>query len=123
MTPFVIEEKGGYFGTLYGATVLFFAYLGFDMITTLSEESKRPKRDIPMSVWAALLMCAILYMLNAVSFNGMATMQELSQMEGFTPETALALAFKKRDLMWMSIIIYLCAIFGITAAAFTALMA
>lgn len=50
LQPFLLEEKGGFSGTIEAAAVLFFAFLGFDFITCLAEESKNPKKDLPTSI-------------------------------------------------------------------------
>lgn len=48
--PFFLEEKGGILGTALGGALVFFAYLGFDFITTLAQEAKHPRRDMPLSI-------------------------------------------------------------------------
>ena len=70
--PFVLEERGGYSGTIEGAAILFFAYLGFDFITCLAEEAKNPKRDLPNSIQLTIGICGIIYCLIAFSMSGMA---------------------------------------------------
>ena len=70
--PFILEEKGGWSGTIKGATIIFFAYLGFDFITTLAEEAKQPRRDLPRSILLTIVICAMLYTTIALSLSGMA---------------------------------------------------
>lgn len=70
-TPF-FEEEHGFSGTVFGATIIFFAYLGFDFITTLSYEAKNPVRSIPISIQSCILICTTIYVLVAVAVNGVA---------------------------------------------------
>jgi amino acid transporter len=116
MYPFVLEDHGGFEGTVKGATIIFFAYLGFDFITTLAEEAKNPNKDLPKSIKFTVATSCLVYCLIAVSLSGMA---RLSQ---FPPETAMAQAFTSVGAEWMSIIIYICAFIGISSAAFTKLL-
>ena len=116
MTPFVLEEEGGWGGTFFAASLIFYGYLGFDFITTLSPEAKRPARSIPSAVKNSTAICIGIYFLTAISLAGMAPLQDLN------PDTALADAFAAVDLEFVSFIIYFCAFFGITAACFTNLL-
>mmetsp|Transcript_14611 Transcript_14611/g.14237 ORF Transcript_14611/g.14237 Transcript_14611/m.14237 type:complete len:471 (-) Transcript_14611:20-1432(-) len=113
--PFFVEEHG-FRGTIYGATVVFFAYLGFDMITTLSEEAKNPKRDMPKSITSSVFICMTVYVFIAITLCGMAEVQTL------VPEIALPMAFDMVGNKSMAIIIYLCGFFGLTASAFSGII-
>ena len=115
-TPFTLEKHGDFKGTLFGASLLFYGYLGFDFITTLSDDAKNPMKDIPSAVRNSVLICIFLYFLTATSLSGMA------RIELFNPDTAMADAFSSVGYEWASIVIYFCAFFGITAACFTNLM-
>lgn len=115
-TPFVLEEEGGWAGTFFAASIIFYGYLGFDFITTLSPEAKSPAKTIPSSVKSSTLICMGLYVLTAISLAGMAPLQD------FNADTAMADAFAAADMDFVSIIIYMCAFFGITAACFTNLL-
>src|ERR1051326_7768242 len=61
----------GWGGTLAGAAVVFFAYIGFDAVSTVAEETKNPARDLPIGIIASLIICTILYILVAGVFTGM----------------------------------------------------
>ena len=115
-TPFTLEEEGGFAGTFLGASIIFYGYLGFDFITTLSEDSKNPVKDIPSAVWNSTLICIALYVLTATSLSGMA------RLETFNADTAMADAFSSVGYEWATVVIYFCAFFGITAACFTNLL-
>ena len=114
--PFTLEDKGGVQGTFLGASIIFYGYLGFDFITILSEDAKKPLRDVPLSVRDSTVLCIILYLLTATSLSGMA------RLETFSPDTAMAEAFASVGAGWASTVIYFCAFFGIVAAVFTNLL-
>ena len=56
---------------LAGGSIIFFTYIGFDSVSTASEECKRPRRDVPIGILATLLICTILYIGVAVVLTGM----------------------------------------------------
>jgi len=64
-------QPQGWFGTLTGAALVFFAYIGFDAVSTVAEETKNPARDLPVGIIASLIICTILYVLVAGVFTGM----------------------------------------------------
>src|ERR1044071_8430782 len=64
-------QPQGWFGTFTGAAVVFFAYIGFDAVSTVAEETKNPSRDLPVGIIASLIICTILYVLVAAVFTGM----------------------------------------------------
>lgn len=64
-------QPQGWFGTLTGAAVVFFAYIGFDAVSTVAEETKNPAKDLPIGIIASLIICTILYVLVAAVFTGM----------------------------------------------------
>jgi APA family basic amino acid/polyamine antiporter len=61
----------GLSGIIFGASIVFFAYIGFDAISTHSEEAKRPQRDVPIGILSSLVICTILYILMAAVITGM----------------------------------------------------
>jgi len=71
MTPFTLEEEGGWEGTFLASSIIFYGYLGFDFITTLSPEAKSPARNIPLAIKTSTCLCMGLYLLTAVSLAGM----------------------------------------------------
>ena len=72
LSPFFIEEEGGIEGTFLAASLIFYGYLGFDFITTLSSDSKNPAKSIPFAVKSSTMICIGLYVLTAFSLAGMA---------------------------------------------------
>ena len=71
-TPLTLEEEGGLGGTFFASSLIFYGYLGFDFITTLSPEAKSPAKSIPSAVKNSTLICMGLYILTAISLSGMA---------------------------------------------------
>jgi APA family basic amino acid/polyamine antiporter len=80
-----------------GATILFFSYLGFDLITTLAEDSKNPARDIPISIKLTIFISMAYYVLVAISMCSMARLETFA-----VPELALAEAFNRVDNRWVT---------------------
>jgi len=115
--PFLDPEEGPV-GLVEASTILFFGYLGFDFITTVSEEAKNPQRDIPMAIQVSLVLSMFIYALISFAVNGVA---RLSESEG-DGETAIAEIFQAKGMNWMAYLVFLAAILGITAAAFTNIM-
>jgi APA family basic amino acid/polyamine antiporter len=63
-------QPTGWGGTLAGAAVVFFAYIGFDAVSTVAEETKNPARDLPIGIIASLIVCTIFYVVVAAVFTG-----------------------------------------------------
>jgi APA family basic amino acid/polyamine antiporter len=76
-TPFA---PNGWSGIQAGAAVVFFAYIGFDAVSTVAEEVKNPKRDLPIGIIGSLIICTILYIAVAAVFTGIIPYQVLVKM-------------------------------------------
>ena len=94
----------GVSGVLKGVSAVFFAYIGFDAISTTAEECKDPQRDLPKGMMWAIIICTILYIAIALVLTGMVSYQELNVGD------PLAFVFDKLDLKWMSGIIAVSAV-------------
>ena len=70
-------QPNGWSGTLAGAAVIFFAYIGFDAVSTVAEETRNPSRDLPIGILASLVVCTVLYILVAAVFTGILPYDEL----------------------------------------------
>jgi APA family basic amino acid/polyamine antiporter len=68
---------GGWKGIQVGAATVFFAYIGFDAVSTVAEETKDPKRDMPMGIIGSLAICTLVYILVTVAMTGMIPVMEL----------------------------------------------
>ena len=82
-SPFLPENTGtfgafGWTGVVRAAAVVFFAYIGFDAVSTAAQEAKNPQRDMPIGILASLAICTVLYILMALVMTGMAHYTELN---------------------------------------------
>ena len=68
----------GWYGVLAGASIVFFAFIGFDIVATTAEETKHPQRDLPRGILASLVIVTVLYVAVAVVLTGMVPYTELS---------------------------------------------
>lgn len=84
-TPYMIPEgtpghegvfKHGWGGVLGGAAIVFFAFIGFDAVSTAAQEAKRPERDMPIGILGSLAVCTVLYILFSHVLTGVANWQE-----------------------------------------------
>ena len=91
-------------GVLKGVSAVFFAYIGFDAISTTAEECKDPQRDLPKGMMWAIIICTLLYIAIALVLTGMVSYNELNVGD------PLAFVFDKLDLKWMSGIIAVSAV-------------
>jgi APA family basic amino acid/polyamine antiporter len=94
----------GVSGILKGVSAVFFAYIGFDAISTTAEECKNPQRDLPRGMMWAIIICTILYVIIALVLTGMVSYTQLNVGD------PLAFVFDKLDLKWMSGIIAVSAV-------------
>lgn len=94
----------GVSGVLKGVSAVFFAYIGFDAISTTAEECKNPQRDLPKGMMWAIIICTILYIAIALVLTGMVNYSDLNVGD------PLAFVFEKLDLKWMSGIIAVSAV-------------
>ncbi len=72
----VTHAYGGIMGILGAAGVVFFAFIGFDAVSTAAQEAKNPKRDMPIGILGSLVVCTILYVLFAHVLSGVATVED-----------------------------------------------
>lgn len=96
-------------GVLAGAAMIFFAYIGFDSVSTHAEEAKNPHRDVPIGIITSLILCTILYILVSAIITGMVPYYKINI------DAPVSNAFKQVGLTWAQFIISLGAIAGITS--------
>jgi APA family basic amino acid/polyamine antiporter len=84
----VTPSTFGIAGIIAGASIVFFAYIGFDVVATTAEEAKNPQRDLPIGIIASLVICTILYVATTLVITGMVKYSEID------PKAALASAFE-----------------------------
>src|SRR5204863_3633722 len=103
------NASGAPVGMLAGAAIIFFAYIGFDSVSTHAEEAKNPQRDVPIGIMASLLVCTVLYIAVVAVLTGMVPYQELSKDAGVSD------AFNRVHMEWAEFIIALAGVAGITS--------
>ncbi|MBE0660774.1 MAG: amino acid permease [Bryobacteraceae bacterium] len=122
-TPFVppaTSEKFGDFGwtgVLRAAGMIFFAYIGFDAVSTAAQEAKNPKRDMPIGIVGSLIVCTILYIAYAMVLTGVVNYKDLN--------TAAPLAVavdKMTGYPWMGKLMKLGALAGLTSVMLVMLL-
>ncbi len=96
-------------GMLAGAAIIFFAYIGFDSVSTHAEEAKNPKRDVPIGIVASLLICTVLYIVVVMVLTGMVKYDQISV------DAGVSSAFAKVGLGWAEVIIAIAGVAGITS--------
>ncbi|HVP12062.1 MAG TPA: amino acid permease, partial [Phycisphaerae bacterium] len=72
-------QPNGWAGTLTGAAMVFFAYIGFDAVSTVAEETRNPSRDLPIGIIASLVICTVIYLVVAAVFTGVISYDELTR--------------------------------------------
>jgi basic amino acid/polyamine antiporter, APA family len=96
-------------GMLAGAAIIFFAYIGFDSVSTHTEEAKNPQRDVPLGIIISLFVCTILYILVVAVLTGMVKYDQLDI------NAPVSLAFKAKGIGWAESVIALAGVAGITS--------
>src|SRR5687768_8312283 len=92
---------GGIMGILGAAGVVFFAYIGFDAVSTAAQEAKNPKRDMPIGILGSLVICTILYVLFAHVLSGVASVEDFRS-TGREASVAFAISKYMAGYEWLS---------------------
>jgi APA family basic amino acid/polyamine antiporter len=100
-------------GIFAGASIVFFAYIGFDVVATTAEEARKPQRDLPIGIIASLVICTILYVAVAFVITGMVKYDKID------PDAALATAFKDVGKSGYATLIACGAVAGLTTVVMT----
>jgi APA family basic amino acid/polyamine antiporter len=103
-------------GILAAASLVFFAYIGFDVVATTAEEAKNPSRDLPIGIIASLVICTVLYCAVAIVLTGMVHFDKLSS------EASLATAFEDVGKPGFATLISAGAVAGLTTVVMTLLI-
>lgn len=123
-SPFIPEPTGkpgqyGWGGIAAGAGVIFFAYIGFDAVSTAAQEAKNPQRDLPIGILGSLAVCTVLYIVMALVMTGMAPYTELD-----VPHPVdVAVSKAGPALSWLAMIVDIGAIAGLGSVVLVMLMA
>jgi APA family basic amino acid/polyamine antiporter len=110
--PFIPPNTGhfgsyGWSGIARGAAVIFFAYIGFDAVSTAAQEAKNPQKDIPLGILGSLVICTILYILVASLLTGIVPYTSLNVSD------PVAIGIDATGVRWGSFLVKLGAIFGL----------
>ncbi|CAG8611314.1 4405_t:CDS:2 [Paraglomus brasilianum] len=119
--PFVPKNEGsfdkfGVSGIFSGASVVFFAYIGFDAVTTVAQETKNPSRDLPIGILGSLLISTILYVAVCLVMTGVVSYTELNT------AAPIAVAIRATGMRWLGIIVDLGALAGLTSVILVMIM-
>ncbi len=119
--PFIPPNQGqsgffGWSGILRGAGVMFFAYLGFDAVSTAAQEAKNPKRDMPIGILGSLFACTAIYIVFSLVLTGVVPYTQLNV------TAPVAVAIDAMRLFWLSPLIKIAAIIGLMSVMMVQLM-
>jgi basic amino acid/polyamine antiporter, APA family len=103
------SPTGAPLGAIAGAAIIFFAYIGFDSVSTHAEEAKNPQRDVPIGIIASLIICTVLYIAVSAIITGMVPYDKIDI------NAPVADAFRRQGLPWAQRLIDIGAITGITS--------
>jgi APA family basic amino acid/polyamine antiporter len=112
LTPFIPPNTGefghfGWSGVLRGSAVMFFAYIGFDAVSTAAQEAKNPQRDLPFGILVSLALCTVLYIAVAVVLIGIVPYTKLNVAD------PIAVGIEATGLTWFSPVVKVSALFGL----------
>ena len=120
--PFIPENTGtfgeyGWSGILRAAGVIFFAYIGFDAVSTAAQEAKNPQKDMPIGIIGSLLICTVLYVAFAFVMTGLA---HYTEFKGAAAPVAVAIA--KTPYAWLGSLVKFAIIAGLTSVILVMLL-
>jgi basic amino acid/polyamine antiporter, APA family len=121
--PFIPENTGtwgtyGWSGILRASGIIFFAYIGFDAVSTAAQEAKNPQRDVPIGILGSLIVCTILYVLMSGVLTGMLEYPKLND----AAPVAVALEAHP-ELLWLSLPVVIGAVAGLTSVILVMMLA
>jgi APA family basic amino acid/polyamine antiporter len=120
--PFIPPNTGefgqyGFTGLVRGAGVVFFAYIGFDAVSTAAQEAKNPQRDMPIGILGSLVICTILYIVVSLILTGIVPYTELN-----VPDP-MAVALDRIGILWLSLPVKIGAVAGLSSVILVMLLA
>ncbi|WP_205686249.1 amino acid permease [Chitinophaga parva] len=121
--PYIPANTGvfgayGWSGILRGAGVIFFVYLGFDMVSTAAQEARNPQRNMPIGILGSLALCTVLFLLFSHVLTGLAPYQEFKD-----SAAPVAVALKHTPYTWLAQAVILAIIVGYTSVILVDLLA
>lgn len=131
-TPYLIPEgtpghegffDWGWGGVMGGAAIVFFAFIGFDAVSTAAQEAKNPKRDMPIGILGSLVVCTILYVLFSYVLTGVANWQDFADpAKGKEASVAYAIETYMTDYKWLATSISIAILAGFSSVILVMLM-
>ncbi len=119
--PFIPPGQGdghfGWDGVIRGASIVFFAYIGFDAVSTAAGEAKNPQRDMPIGILASLAICTLLYIIVASVLTGLLPYTQLG-----TPKPVATALEAYPSLLWLKTLVEIGAIAGLSSVILVMLM-
>jgi APA family basic amino acid/polyamine antiporter len=128
-TPFTIPDmagheawnRHGWGGVLGGAGIVFFAFIGFDAVSTAAQEAKNPKRDMPIGILGSLVICTILFVLFSHVLTGIANWQEFNT-GGREASVAYAIDTHMKGFEWLATLVTVAILAGFSSVILVMLM-
>lgn len=118
--PFIPPSQGaghfGWGGITAGAASIFFAYIGFDAVSTAAQEAKNPQRDMPIGILGSLVICTVLYILVSLVLTGLVSYHRLD-----VPDP-VAVGIDATGVRWGSVLVKIGAVFGLGTAMLVMLL-
>jgi APA family basic amino acid/polyamine antiporter len=117
----VVSHYGGLWGILGAAGVVFFAFIGFDAVSTAAQETVNPKRDMPIGILGSLAVCTVLYILFSHVLTGIASVDEFRG-PGHEGSVVYAITKHMPGYEWLSKLVTVAILFGFTSVILVMLM-
>jgi APA family basic amino acid/polyamine antiporter len=123
-TPYIPTNAGtfgeyGWSGIIRAAGIIFFAYIGFDAVSTAAQEAKNPGRDMPIGILVSLAICTVLYILFAHVMTGLANYTEFKGQDGIAP---VAVAIRHTPYIWLQQAVIVAILAGYSSVIMVMLM-
>lgn len=123
-TPYIPPNEGvfgefGWSGVIRGAGIIFFAFIGFDAISTAAQESVTPSKSMPIAIFASIAICTVLYVLFAHVITGMANYTEFKKLDEMAPAVV---AIQQTPYLWLHQFVIVAILFGYTSVILVMLM-
>jgi len=117
----VVHTYGGFWGIIGAAGVVFFAYIGFDAVSTAAQETVNPKRDMPIGILGSLAICTVLYILFSHVLTGIATVEDFRH-AGREASVAYAITTHMPGYSWLAKLVTVAILAGFSSVILVMLM-
>jgi len=117
----IVHHYGGIMGILGAAGVVFFAYIGFDAVSTAAQEAKNPKRNMPIGILGSLVICTVLYVLFSYVLSGVATVEDF-RTHGREASVAFAITKYMTGYEWLSKLVTVAILAGFSSVILVMLL-